>query len=134
MQQLMPALSIRQPWAWLIVNGFKDVENRSWPTPFRGRVLIHAGKTLTEAYYREVRSSLAAAGLLPPEFPAIEDLPRGGIVGEAVIYDCVDVCASPWFIEGNHAFLLRNAKPSAFWPMNGRLGFFDVRVADPRHG
>jgi hypothetical protein len=38
------ALSIRQPWAWLIVNGFKDLENRSWSTAFRGPVWIHAGK------------------------------------------------------------------------------------------
>jgi hypothetical protein len=32
-----PALSVRQPWAWLIVNGYKDVENRSWTTHYRGR-------------------------------------------------------------------------------------------------
>jgi ASCH domain len=38
----MKALPIRQPYAWLIVNGHKDIENRAWPTKFRGRVLIHA--------------------------------------------------------------------------------------------
>lgn len=42
---MIPALSIRQPWAWLIVNNHKPVENRSWPTSFRGRFLVHAGKT-----------------------------------------------------------------------------------------
>ena len=31
------ALSIRQPWAWLIVNGYKDIENRDWKTHYRGR-------------------------------------------------------------------------------------------------
>ncbi|MCP4687042.1 MAG: ASCH domain-containing protein, partial [Desulfobacterales bacterium] len=40
----MKALSIRQPWAWLIANGYKDIENRSWRTSFRGEFLIHAGK------------------------------------------------------------------------------------------
>jgi hypothetical protein len=39
----MNGLSIRQPWAWLIVNGHKDVENRSWHTDFRGRVYVQAG-------------------------------------------------------------------------------------------
>src|SRR5580765_3071606 len=40
----MKALSIRQPWAWLIVNGHKPVENRSWPTKYTGKLLIHAGQ------------------------------------------------------------------------------------------
>ena len=39
---MIAALSIRQPWAWLIVNGYKDIENRDWPTKFRGRMLVHA--------------------------------------------------------------------------------------------
>src|SRR5438045_8559495 len=39
----MKALSIRQPWAWLIVNGHKPVENRSWSTKYTGKLLIHAG-------------------------------------------------------------------------------------------
>lgn len=40
----IPILSIRQPWADLIVSGKKDIENRSWPTKFRGSFYIHAGK------------------------------------------------------------------------------------------
>ena len=39
----MKALSIRQPWAELIVAGLKDIENRTWRTDYRGPVLIHAG-------------------------------------------------------------------------------------------
>ena len=42
-EQKMPALSIRQPWAWAILHAGKDIENRSWRTAFRGEVLIHAG-------------------------------------------------------------------------------------------
>ena len=48
---MIPALSIRQPWAWLIVNGHKDIENRDWPTNFRGRLLVHAGQTMARRYY-----------------------------------------------------------------------------------
>lgn len=36
------AISIKQPWAYLICAGIKDVENRTWPTKYRGRVYIHA--------------------------------------------------------------------------------------------
>ena len=35
-------LTVKQPWASLIVHGIKDIENRSWRTNFRGRVLIHS--------------------------------------------------------------------------------------------
>lgn len=44
----MKALSFRHPWAWLIVAGYKDIENRSWPTNFRGRVYIHASRKFDE--------------------------------------------------------------------------------------
>lgn len=44
----LKAISIRQPWAWLIVNGYKDVENRIWFANLRGRVLIHAGASKSD--------------------------------------------------------------------------------------
>jgi hypothetical protein len=127
--RLMPALSIRQPWAWLIVHGFKDIENRGWPTQFRGAVLIHAGKTLTRDYYDEQASAIARAGLMPPGFPPFDELPRGGVVGQARIVDCVSESSSPWFIAGGYGFVIRDAMPLPFMPERGKLGFFDVRVA-----
>lgn len=39
---LNKAISIKQPWAYLICAGIKDVENRTWPTKYIGRVYIHA--------------------------------------------------------------------------------------------
>jgi hypothetical protein len=45
------ALSIRQPWAWLIVNGQKDIENRCWKTHFRGKIYVHAAKGMTRGDY-----------------------------------------------------------------------------------
>ena len=47
----MKALSIRQPWAWLIVNGHKDIENRQWRTHFRGKIYVHAAKGMTRGDY-----------------------------------------------------------------------------------
>jgi hypothetical protein len=128
MSRNMITLSIRQPWAWLIVHGHKDIENRDWKTPFRGRVLIHAGKAMARSYYDETLGALARAGLLPPGIPTYEQLPRGGIVGEARIVDCVDASSSPWYIEGSYGFVIREARPLPFYPVNGKLGFFDVRV------
>ena len=39
----MRKLTIRQPWASLIICGEKDVENRTWTTRYRGELAIHAG-------------------------------------------------------------------------------------------
>ena len=38
----MKAITIKNPWAYLVAAGIKDIENRTWPTKYRGRVLIHA--------------------------------------------------------------------------------------------
>lgn len=59
----MIALSIRQPWAWHILNSGKDIENRDWPTRFRGRVLIHASKGMTRAEYEDGQDPLWASGM-----------------------------------------------------------------------
>jgi hypothetical protein len=120
----MKALSIKQPWAWLIVNGHKDVENRDWQTKYRGPVLIHASKGMTFAEYEDA-SLFARRCRCRVAVPPREELQRGGIVGQAEIVDCVSGSDSPWFV-GDYAFVLRNAKPLPFVPYRGALGFFDV--------
>lgn len=134
---MIPALSIRQPWAWLIVNGFKDIENRDWPTNFRGELLVHAGQTMARSYYDETVGELRLSGLCPPDMPAYEDLPRGGFVGWTRVVDCVTEHPSPWktndpFGTPSYGFVLRDSRPMPFVPWKGRLGFFNVpRIAIP---
>ena len=124
---MIPALSIRQPWAWLIVNGHKDIENRDWHTQFRGRMLVHAGQTMARSYYDTVVADLTAAGLCPANIPAYEDLPRGGIVGEVRVVDCVQQHPSPWKqAESPFAFVLADGKPLPFLRWKGQLKFFNV--------
>ena len=123
---MIPALSIRQPWAWLIVHGFKDIENRDWPTNFRGRLLVHAGQTMARRYYDETCEELLRMGLLPANMPAYEDLPRGGFAGWTHVTDCRQHHPSPWKQDGSHGFVLRDSSPIPFVPWKGRLGFFNV--------
>ncbi len=116
----MKALSIRQPWAFLIVQGWKDIENRTWQASYRGPVLIHAGQTVDRAILPAVRKELARCGLeCPSEFPT------GGIVGQAEIVDCVTDSESEWF-QGPFGFVLANARPLPFRACKGKLGLFDV--------
>lgn len=121
------ALSIRQPWAWLIVNGHKDIENRSWATRFRGPVLIHAAKGMTRQEYEDA-ADFAYFGCGVHQMPTFEQMQRGGIVGMATVVDCVPAerRTSRWHMEGCNGFALRGAQPLPFTSMAGRLGFFDV--------
>lgn len=116
------ALSIRQPWAWLIVNGYKDVENRSWWTRFRGEFFVHAGKKFDRPSYDAVREHYPHI-----EMPTPEEFKKmcGGLVGVATITDCVKEMDSPWFF-GEYGFVIENARPIEFQEVKGQLGFFQV--------
>jgi hypothetical protein len=75
-RDMVPCLSIRQPYAWLIVHGIKPVENRTWSTKFRGRVLIHAGVTYAKRDHHDDLESWGHIG-----YPATREEMVGGIVG-----------------------------------------------------
>ena len=134
----MKALSVRQPWAWLIVHRYKDVENRVWYTTYRGPVLIHASKGLTRREYDECALFMARVAGPPPSpalahiiLPGFGQLERGGIVGRANIVDCVEWSASPWFV-GPFGFVLGEREALPFRECKGALGLFEVQVAAPR--
>lgn len=112
------ALSVRQPWAWLIVNGYKNVENRNWPTNCRGWFGVHASKTFDRDGYWWVLSEFPQI-----EMPASNSFALGGIVGRARITDCVEDLDSPWF-SGRYGFVLAEPEPLPFLACHGRLGFF----------
>jgi hypothetical protein len=123
----MKALSIRQPWAWLIVNGWKNIENREWRTSVRGRVLIHASKGMAANEWADAwgfAEGIAGHELASPHAVEIE---RGGIVGSVEIVDCRTSSRSSWF-QGAFGFVLRDPVPLPFHPCRGALGFFDVKL------
>lgn len=98
-------LSIRQPFASAIVEGHKDIENRSWPTHFRGRVYIHAGQSKAHLAERCV--------YLEKEFGLEIDtdaLVFGAIIGSVEIVDCVTESDSPWFDGEGYGFVLRKPR------------------------
>lgn len=99
-------LSLRQPWAWLILNGWKDCENRSWKSQFAGRVLIHASLNLKD--YLDDAKKIRELGVC---VPSIESIQVGGIVGCATFAIQRGFMASAWF-----------SGPFA-WPVNSYFAF-----------
>jgi hypothetical protein len=120
MKHSLRALSIRQPWADLILWGVKDVENRTWGTSFRGTLLIHAGTKVEWEAVARLRRRLGI--VLPAEYrPA-----TGAVLGTVELVDCVTSHASPFF-SGPFGFTLRapvRFPEAVLYP--GRLGIFPV--------
>jgi hypothetical protein len=115
----LPALSVRQPWAWLIVSGLKDVENRPRRTHYRGSLLIHAGLSL-DSYSKENMDWLNENfGIGIPM-----GLDTGGIVGIVDLVDCVEHHESRWFNKGGFGWVLTNPRRLNFCPCKGALGLF----------
>lgn len=119
--KIIPALSIRQPWAWLIVSGYKNLENRNKLKNFRGPFLIHAGKRYDKDWQHKLGFHLNI-------FSDETSFLRGGIVGIATITDSITESDSPWF-TGTNAFVIENPKPLPFIPCEGQLGFFYPKIS-----
>lgn len=121
----MKALSLKQPWAELIVSGKKTIELRKWNTHFRGEFLIHASlntkKQWMDAYL-------------------FAELPRGCIVGKATLvdvkkYNNYDELAADankhfagkeWWAEPTYGFILKDVQRLPLLPLKGKLNFFEV--------
>lgn len=72
----MKALNIKEPWASLIVNGYKEYEFRGWKTKYREKILIHAGMSLE----RDMAKRFDDYNL---------DYGFGEIIDEAELTDCI---------------------------------------------
>lgn len=132
------ALSVRQPWAWLIVHGHKTFENRDWSpnyaprqfvknqAPFR--CLIHASSGITKAEYQACRdlvwTQFAERGIPPIELPSFQQLERGMIIGAVTIagWSSTKLPDNPWSFGSG--LILTNPELLPYTPCKGALGFF----------
>jgi predicted transcriptional regulator len=117
----MKTLSLKQPFAELVVSGKKTIELRNWNTKFRGKFLIHASKTSDSKAMKKFR---------------LERLPVGVIIGKAEIIDVKKyendlehkkdknkhLADSSW---GKYGFVLKNAKRIKPIEAKGKLGFWE---------
>ncbi|MGA9076760.1 MAG: ASCH domain-containing protein [Acidimicrobiales bacterium] len=114
----LKALTIRQPFASLVMAGVKTTENRTWRTNYRGRLLIHAGA-------RDDREAMAQYGHL------LDDYPRGAILGTVELFDCVRDSESEWAMVDHWHWLLGDPHPfETPVPAKGKLGLWTYFVDD----
>jgi hypothetical protein len=126
------ALSFKQPYAWLIANGYLLVDDRTWGTQYRGPILIHASKGIYQEYYSYIKLNTDVP------IPAIDLLGFGGVVGIASLVHCSRPGELPEGISrqqrahfcGIHqdyfGFLFEQAMPLTLMPCAGKLGIFEI--------
>ncbi|KAA6348674.1 hypothetical protein EZS27_003907 [termite gut metagenome] len=91
----MKALSEKQPFGYLICAGIKDIENRTWKTNFRGRVLIHAsakGEYAPLVLNKEQMLAVTKKGV----WSNITYYKTSAIIGSVEIVDCLQNHPSIW--------------------------------------
>ncbi|MFH1503449.1 MAG: ASCH domain-containing protein [Candidatus Diapherotrites archaeon] len=119
----MKVLSLKQPWAELVLQGKKKIELRKWNTHFRGKFLIHASKIPDKESMRRF---------------GFDNLPFGVIVGEAELADVkkykdakefnkdkdLHLAEESW---GDFGFVLKNVKRVKEIPCKGSLNFWEFK-------
>ena len=109
--------TVRQPWAGLIINGFKPVENRSKRINHRGLLLIHAGSRFDLEGYDWVKENFPDIRMPEPE-----KFITGGIIGKVTVWDCVNNSPSPWAEPGKWHWLMKFPQRIDLIPCPGNLG------------
>jgi hypothetical protein len=120
------ALSVRQPSAWAIIHGGKEIENRTLGSIRAGRmttgtICIHAATGMKEDEYRYLHWRFAQHGSICPR---PDDLVRGAIIGVVDVVEITTASDSPWF-GGEAGLLLKNPRAVDPIPAQGRLGYFE---------
>ena len=116
----MKALTICQPYALLIVTGIKRVENRTWPTRYRGPLLIHAGKS--KAWLDEVDDlTTGKCERIDYDETTGRIFDFGALVGVADLVDCIQVGDAPVPCKG----------AQGLWECDDFLVPYNARLSEP---
>lgn len=122
-------ISVKQPWAWAIFHAGKDVENRSWRSSHRGKLMIHTSKNFDENGYKHLQSHKEIYGI--DNLPTIEELKNetGGLYGMVDMVSCRwNLPNNIWKMEGLYGWIVKNPVRLNFVPYKGRLSFFNIEL------
>jgi hypothetical protein len=126
----MRILSVWGPWAQLLVLGIKDVENRGWSTAWRGPLAIHASKgNHTRAEVAILLENLLDDGLITRAqmdlVAARVESDRGKVIGVVQVVGAEHWSSSPWWVEGQVAIKVADARLIVPIPHRGEQGLRD---------
>lgn len=132
----MKVLSLKQPWATLIALGEKNIETRSWATKYRGKIAIHASKTIDKKVFQQYTFNriLKKHGITD-----ISQIPTGVIVAIADLTEIIpteelkiNISRQEKILgiykKGRFGWVLKNVKPINHIIAKGRLGVWDYNA------
>ena len=104
----MKVLTVKQPFASLIVSGYKVYEFRSWKTKYRGELYIHAGKGIDKKRMEMVKDYNL-------------DYKAGYIIGKVNLVDCI-------FVDEKMSEELRKLNPKVY--THDYTGYYAWKLED----
>jgi hypothetical protein len=121
-------LTIRQPWAGLILLSLKDIENRTWSTSYRGKLIIHASADMRDHEWMSARVRCQSMGLKFPDGDMLLGN-TGALLGVVTLTDILPPApdAVGWRVPVNYGWVL--AEPVIFptpIPIKGKLGLWNL--------
>ena len=132
----MKTLSVRQPWASLLVSGLKDIENRTWAPNYKGRILIHASSTKVPKNFAD-RTIFNVNNEIENEqmfgnFPEHEDLEYSAIIGYVTVNGDGDDSTSVWAEPVEHQWHIEDAYifDEPIRGIKGKLNLFETPEID----
>jgi hypothetical protein len=127
-QQLVPdvrAITLQEPWAWLVAEGFKDCENRGINFAFEGRVFIHSAKSLAGDFKQLENWIGTHLGIMLPGVEWLRKNHMGRIVAVADFAPMKPYIDSPWKQKGKWAWPINWCHRIAATPVvRGQLGLW----------
>lgn len=129
----MKAITVKQPWASLIVHGIKDIENRRWPCPQKyigQRILIHASKAKAKSLKFQLTDDQIKCVYdhFNGDIPLLIE-PKGAIVGSVEIVDCVVNHPSIWAEKTDNYTIGMN--PNLHKAITGKKVIYNWVLANP---
>ena len=132
----MKTLSVRQPWASLLVSGLKDIENRTWAPNYKGRILIHASSTKVPKNFADriifdVNNEIENEQMFG-NFPEYEDLEYSAIIGYVTVNGDCDDSTSVWAVPVEHQWHIEDAYifDEPIRGIKGKLNLFETPEID----
>lgn len=135
MGEIIKCLTLKQPWASLVVEGHKEIETRSWETKYRGELYIHASSKFYFGDLELCRIDRFFKEAIPDPTKVI----TGAILGKVTLVDCVRTetldgkiskkeKAFGDYSPGRFAWILENPQQITAFPQRGALGIWSTEL------
>ena len=135
----MKTLSVKQPWASLIMSGLKDVENRTWvASSVPAKILIHASSSPDNRAIDFLNNAIDELAfetnnaIIMGNVPEFFNMPQSAILGYVTVSKCVNDSTSKWAFPNQYHWVIEDVYQfeQPILNVKGKLNLFDYPIDD----